>query len=255
MKKSIVWKLWQEPAYRDAAAWHATSEAEVDEIRAFGIRAPVAVIPNGVDLSEKIALHCPEKEQRTLLFLSRIHPKKGLPELIEAWKKLAFYRPEWRLLIAGPDEGGHRKLLEAKVRQDRIPRIEFLDAVYGSAKDSLFVNADLFVLPTRSENFGMVVAEALAAGVPAIVTTGAPWQGLGFNRCGWWVEQGVEPLLAALLNATALPSSKRQAMGMRGREWMKAEFGWEAIGSRMRDLYVWLAGRGDRPICVDQSRP
>lgn len=251
IKKRLMWKTWQGPAYRKAAAWHATSKAEADEIRAFGIRAAVAIIPNGIDLPIQVAAHSPDKGQRTVLFLSRLHPKKGLPNLVEAWLRLAPLRPEWQLVVAGPDEGGHRGDLEAVVRSRNVPRIAFTGPLYGRAKDALIVEADLFVLPTQSENFGIAVAEALATGIPAIVTNGAPWQGLESERCGWWVEQGVEPLLAAMLEATTLPASERRAMGLRGRAWMQREFGWDAIGRDMSNVYRWLVGDGPPPQCVD----
>ncbi|NBB23581.1 glycosyltransferase [Porphyrobacter sp. SLTP] len=252
LKKRLIWTLWQGPAYRNAALWHATSRQEANEIRAFGIKAPIVVIPNGVDLTERIARHDPSKSQRTILFLSRIHPKKGLAALVQAWAQLAKDRPDWQIVIAGPDEGGHRAELEAIVRQLQVPRITFLEPVYGLEKEALLADADLFVLPTISENFGVAVAEALGAGVPAIVTKGAPWQGLVTHKCGWWIDHGNEPLLAALSEATALPVSERNAMGLRGREWMRRDFGWDPIGQEMKDAYLWVKGTGDRPPCIYQ---
>ena len=251
IKKQLMWKTWQGPAYRNAAAWHATSASEADEIRAFGITGPIAIIPNGIDLPEQVVAHSPGKVQRTVVFLSRLHPKKGIPSLVEAWARLAPRRPDWRLVIAGPDEGGHRSELEGMVRSKNVPRVVFPGPLYGPAKDALLDEADLFVLPTQSENFGIAVAEALAAGIPAIVTTGAPWQGLATQRCGWWIEQGVEPLQAALQEATALSASERRMMGLRGREWMRRDFAWNAIGRDMRDLYLWLAGEGRCPSTVE----
>jgi glycosyltransferase involved in cell wall biosynthesis len=252
MKKRVVWKLWQGPAYRNATLWHATSHQEADDIRRFGIDAPIAVIPNGVDLTDQLALHAPVKSMRTILFLSRIHPKKGLPSLINAWEELSEQRPDWQLVIAGPDEDGHRMALEKIVRQRQISRVSFKAPVYDEAKYSLLADADLFVLPTISENFGIAVAEALAAGIPAIVTKGAPWSGLETQKCGWWVEQGVEPLLTALREATALSASHRKVMGLQGREWMRQEFGWEAIGQQMACAYRWIIGQGDRPPYVQR---
>lgn len=249
-KKRLVWSVWQGPAYRSAALWHATSSQEANEIREFGIKAPIVVIPNGIDVPDRVASHSPKKPQRTLLFLSRIHPKKGLPALIEAWRQLAAERPDWQVLIVGPDEVGHRASVEALVLQKQIPRVTFLDPVFGKAKEDLLIIADLFVLPTMSENFGMAVAEALSVGVPAIVTKGAPWEGLDANRCGWWIDQGVEPLLRALRDATALPAHERRSMGLRGRNWMRRDFSWDAIGREMAAAYRWISCHEERPSCV-----
>ena len=112
---------------------------------------------------------------------------------------------------------------------------------FGSAKDELHRDADIFVLPTRSENFGMVVAEALANATPVICTTGAPWAGLEAAGCGWWIDQGVAPLTAALENAMALGRAALDAMGAAGRAWMERDFSWPEAGARMAAVYRWLA--------------
>lgn len=249
-KKALFWALIQRDALASAAAWHATSAEEADDIRAYGIQGPVAVIPNGVDLPDAVASHGFEKPTRTLLFLSRLHPKKGLPDLIAAWSRVAQERPNWNLVIAGPDEAGHRSYLEKQITQLGASRIRFTGAVSGVLKSELFETADLFVLPTQNENFGIAVAEALANGIPTIVTRGAPWNGLEIERCGWWIDHGVEPLVAALREAMALPSSERQAMGQRGRAWIEKDFSWDSIGRDMSEVYRWLLGRAERPPCV-----
>lgn len=249
-KKKLFWSLFQERAVAHAAAWHATSAEEARDIRAFGVAAPLAIIPNGIDLTSTIADHEAARSERTVLFLSRIHPKKGLKNLISAWSQVVAQRPYWQLVIVGPDENGHRAELEAQVARAGVSSVRFLDAVYGEDKANLLTSADLFVLPTKTENFGLAVAEALAAGVPAIVTKGAPWSGLESEGCGWWIDQGVEPLTAALLEATALSPAVRREMGSRGRAWMARDFGWDSIAARMVQVYAWCLGKGDRPDCV-----
>lgn len=247
LKKRLFWHLLQRRAYAGAAAWHATSEQEAAEIRAYGIKAPIAVIPNGIDLPQVLADHAEARPRRRLLFLSRIHPKKGLPVLLDAWSLIAGERPDWDLVIAGADEGGHRAELETRIATEGITNVTFTGPLYGEAKTALLKDTDLFVLPTRNENFGIAVAEALAAGIPAVVTTGAPWSGLATERCGWWIDQGREPLLSALREATALPAHERRAMGLRGRDWMTRDFGWDRIGEQMCAVYKWLCGDGPRP--------
>jgi glycosyltransferase involved in cell wall biosynthesis len=250
LRKRLFWVLLQQPAFAKAAAWHATSHEEAEDIRAFGIDVPIAVIPNGVDTASLVANHDPERKTRTALFLSRIHPKKGLPSLIAAWSDIALQRPSWELVIAGPDEGGHRAEIEKQVKALGAGSIRFVEPLYGAEKARLLASADLFVLPTKSENFGIAVAEALSAGLPAIVTWGAPWSGLIKERCGWWVDHGIHPLKTALLEATALPSEVRRQMGFRGRAWMARDFEWDAIGRDMADVYRWIAGQGARPSCI-----
>lgn len=248
--KKLFWAFLQQPALAHAAVWHATSPREAEDIRAFGVRAPIVVIPNGVDAANVVAEHSVEKEKRTLLFLSRIHPIKGLSTLISAWAEIAAQRPCWELVIAGPDDGGHLVELRKLVEKAGVTSIRFEGPVYGSNKSQLLASADLFVLPTKSENFGIAVAEALAAGLPAIVTKGAPWSGLNEERCGWWIDHGIEPLKIALLEATALPSSARKEMGRRGRDWIARDFSWDAISLQMKQVYDWVLSQAPPPVCV-----
>ena len=184
-KKRLFWRFLQKPAYARAAVWHATCEAEAEEIRAFGIRAPIAIIPNGIDIPESPTRSLPRQTTpHTILFLGRLHPKKGLPDLVAAWSRLAHERSDWILRIVGPDEGGHRVELEKMVHQGGVPRVVFESSVHGAEKAQVLQEADVFVLPTQNENFGLAVAEALAAGVPAIVSHGAPWPASRPNAAG-----------------------------------------------------------------------
>lgn len=246
--KRALWPL-QSRALRRADLLHATSEVERDEIRALGLGLPVAVIPNGIDIPMP-----PERSldgPKTLLFLSRIHPKKGIDRLLQAWQVLAPEFTDWRLVIAGRGEPGHVDEVTGLATTLQLPRVEFPGAVYGAAKSQLYGAADLFVLPTHSENFGMVVAEALAHGCPAVVSTGAPWAGLQTQRCGWWVDLDQQSLAEVLSSAMALPQASRAAMGQRGRQWMQRDFSWESVSAQMADAYQWLLGRGPRPDFVD----
>lgn len=245
-RKKLVWRLAQRRALEAVTCFHATSEAEREDIRRAGLSAPVAVIPNGMHIPE-----CePARDARTILHLGRLHPKKGIDRLVAAWARVADRYPDWRLRIVGPSEIGCREALERQVQDLGVPRVDFDDPLYGYAKWEAYRNAGLFVLPTLNENFGMVVAEALACGVPAISTKGAPWQGLEAQRCGWWVDHGPEPMITALEAALALPDAERAAMGARGRAWMARDFGWDGIATQMAQVYAWCQGRGDRPGCV-----
>jgi glycosyltransferase involved in cell wall biosynthesis len=250
LKKKMFWAALQRRAFEKAAVWHATSADEAEDIRTFGITAPIAVIPNGIDIPDYSARHTGLAHRRTLLFLSRLHPKKGLDVLIETWSRLELERPDWDLVIAGPDEGRYRARLEAQAEQLGCKRITFTGPVYGQDKADLLMRSDLFVLPTQNENFGLVVGEALAAGIPAIVTKGAPWQGLETEGCGWWIDHGVEPLFVALKIATSLPPFARKEMGLRGRAWVERDFGWDAIAADMVSVYRWVCDGKQLPSCV-----
>ena len=124
----------------------------------------------------------------------------------------------WRVLIAGPDEGGHEAEIKAAVNDAGLSNVfQFIGAVDDERKWNLYRDADIYVLPSYSENFGVTVAEALGSGVPVITTTATPWQELETHRCGWWVEAGVEPLAEALTNAIGTSSEHLMEMGLRGR--------------------------------------
>lgn len=247
-KKELGWRLYQRRTLHVAAAFQATSEAEADDIRRFGFRQPVAVIPHGVALPTS-ATCADASGDRTALFLSRFHPIKGLPDLIEAWDRV---RPSgWRLLLVGPDEGGHRAEVERLVAERGLAHsVAFRQPVGESEKPDVFAAADLFVLPSHSENFGLVVAEALAFGLPVLTTRGTPWQALPQEGCGWWTDTGADALADALLEATTTPLSELRAMGLRGRAYVERDLSWAHSGRRHLALYCWLLGCGPRPDFV-----
>jgi glycosyltransferase involved in cell wall biosynthesis len=215
------------------------------------LRQPIAVIPNGIDLPDLASTMPPtDREGRTVLFLSRIHPKKGIPVLLRAWRRLEPRFADWELVVAGPDERGHLAEVQQLARGLDLARVAFAGPVHGEAKQSLYRRADLLVLPTHSENFGMVIAEALAFGVPVVTTTGTPWQELERRGCGWWIELSEANLAAALEAAMSLPQERRVAMGRRGRRWMEQSFPWSRVAAEMKSVYQWALGGGPPPACV-----
>ena len=248
-KKRLAWNLYQRRDLESAAVLHATAEQEAESFRQLGLRPPIAIIPNGTVFPEWRDLAYPKGTPRKILFLSRIHPVKGLLNLVHAWQ---IVKPTgWKMIIAGPDEGGHQKNVEAAIQHAGLQDdFEFTGSVYGDDKEALYRSADLFVLPTFTENFGLVVAEALACGVPVITTQGAPWQGLLTHRCGWWIDIGVEPLAAALREAMNLPPDTLRDMGRRGRAYVERDFGWPGIAQQMLSVYRWVLGQGEKPDCV-----
>jgi glycosyltransferase involved in cell wall biosynthesis len=248
--KALLWPL-QRRALARADMLHATSDVEFAEIRGQGFHAPVVVLPNGIDLPVLPGAGGTRQcESRTLLYLGRIHPIKGLDRLLQAWVHLSARHPQWRLLVAGRGESTHVQEITALAETLDVKRVEFTGPLYGEAKAQAYLNSDLFVLPTHSENFGMVVAEALAHGCPAVVSRGAPWPGLQTEGCGWWVSNNVASLAQALDEAMQLPPDSLADMGLRGRVWMERDFGWPAIGQKMDAAYRWLVSGGPQPSWV-----
>ncbi|NOX99945.1 MAG: glycosyltransferase [Verrucomicrobia bacterium] len=248
-RKKLALTLYQKRHLEQAAAFHATCEAEAQHIRQLGFTQPIAVIANGVRLPESIREKKPTGEPRTALFLSRLHPKKGLPMLLEAWAKIN--PPKWKLVIAGNDEGGHLNVLKSQARQLGLsPRVTFLGPIYDESKAKAFQQADLFILPSHSENFGIVIAEALAHSLPVITTTETPWQILEQKDCGWWVDAQTDAIATALKKATELTPAKLQSMGQSGRELVAKKFLWPKIAKQMLSFYHWLIDEAERPDFV-----
>jgi glycosyltransferase involved in cell wall biosynthesis len=222
---------------------------EADAIRSLGFRQPIAVIPNGVELPDNRATTPDGERQRTVLFMSRIHPKKGLLDLIAAWSRIPV--TGWQLIIAGPDEDGYRSVVEKAVARERVAEsVRIIGPVAGADKGALLGDSDLFVLPSYSENFGMVVGEALAAGVPVITTSATPWESVRAAKCGWWIPPGVDSLEITLREAMSLPDSERTAMGQRGRSLAESEYSWRSSAEKHCQLYRWLAGGTVAPAWV-----
>lgn len=228
-------------ALHAAAGWHATSPEERDDIRALGFKQPVCVSPNGVPLPDESSLAaaraawhelCPATRTRPVaLFYSRFHRKKRLRELIDLW--LSAPRGDWLLLIVGVAEDYTAAELSTLIAA--TDRVVVFD---GAGRPSPYAVASLFVLPSHSENFGLVIAEALAAGVPALVTDTTPWSGLVANGCGWcgpWENYG-----ATLATALGTPPTELAAMGRRGRDWTAREFSWARAAGLLIEFYRHL---------------
>ncbi|MES2025537.1 MAG: glycosyltransferase [Pseudomonadota bacterium] len=248
-KKWLALKCYQGKILRSASLFVATANQELESIRLLGLRQPVAVIPNGVDF-----VFSPSRDEnksvKTILFLSRVHPKKGLLDLVEAWAKVR--QPGWRIVIAGGDEDDYRAKVEALIRARELQSdFEFIGFVEGASKQVCFDKADIFILPTYSENFGLVVAEALSNEIPVVTTTGAPWHDLVEYRCGWWVQPGVDGVAAALAEAMDLDPAELRAMGQRGRKLVENKYAWSSIGASALAVSTWLLDRSvPRPIEV-----
>jgi glycosyltransferase involved in cell wall biosynthesis len=245
--KRLLWPL-QRRVLAKADLIHATSKAELADIRALGFTAPVAVIPNGIDLPDlKAEMAFGSPILRTLLFLGRIHPTKCVDRLLQVWKTLQDHHAGWQLMIVGGGDPKYVDRIVALAASLGLKRVEFVGPLYGAEKTRAYRAAELFALPSHSENFGMAVAEALAHGCPAIVSKGAPWAGLEVEGCGWWVKHDVESLTQTLDTAMSQPAARLACMGRKGRDWMERDFAWKSVAQRMDAAYHWIVHGGDLP--------
>lgn len=251
LRKRLVWYGGQRNALTAADAFHATSALEQEEIRALGFRQPIAVIPNGVDIPPLRYSGAPSP--RRLLFLARIHPKKGLEMLLRAWALLQCDFRDWQLEVVGPDNVGHMNDMRWLAASLGLERVVFRGALFGSAKEEAYQRAELYVLPTHSENFGLSVAEALANGTPVITTHGAPWSGLVRHGCGWWIERSLPALTETLRTGMSKSPEDLRRMGENGRRWVEREFSWRGVAAHMAEFYRWLVAGGAAPDFVHAS--
>lgn len=245
-KKLPYWHLVQKRDMRYADVLHVTAESEAEDLRRLGLENRIAIAPLGVDLNplnEKDKSSASGARQRTILFISRIQKKKGLPMLLEAWSRLQKTHgvaEGWRIVIAGPNEEGHLQELMHLAKRLSLSNVEFRGAVLGQEKERLYCESDIFILPTHSENFGSVVIEALACGTPVICTKGAPWQELETFDCGRWVDISVDAITQALAEMMSLSDEVRAEMGERGRRLVEEKYTWSAVGKTMKSVYEGL---------------
>jgi len=249
LKKAMAWRLYQKRDLEKATVIHATATSEAKAIEAMGLTTQAVVIPNGTDLPrawQKPIRAGVSGTPRQALFLSRIHEKKGLPLLIEAWAGL---RPAgWHLAIAGPDEGGHRAEVESLVDRHGLSAVvSFPGLLDGEAKSNAYRAADLFILPTYSENFGLVVAEALSYGVPVLTTNATPWRELVTERCGWQVDATIGGVHSGLAMAIASPPDTLIEMGRRGRDLIASRYAWAPIARTFLATYAQIMTSAPAP--------
>jgi len=259
-KKALATAAYEGSNLRHASCLHALSQVEAQEFRDWGLESPIAVVPNGISIEwlrsagdaqrfrNAFAVHA---DARILLFLSRITPKKGLPLLIESVRANGKAFSGWLLLIAGVDEFGHQRDLEALVDQYGLrDSVRFIGPLYGDTKRDAFSTADAFVLPSHSEGWPMVVLEALGAGVPVFTTTAIPFPELLEHRAGWIVEPSLDSIGASLPDLLLRSSAELREMGTRGRALVTSRLTWDAAATQLSAVYLWLLGRGLQPDCV-----
>lgn len=260
-KKKLARRFFVDADVRGAGCLHATSPDEARLIRGLGFKNPIAVLPAGVtlpgfppeELSRRYAARWPElRGKRVLLFLGRVHPHKGIFYLAQAWAQLARQHPDWHLVVAGADEIGCQQEAQAQLAAaGGAGSCSFVGTVSGADKWALLAHCGLLTLPSRSENFGHAVAEALAAGRPVLTTDTTPWADLERFQCGWRIPVGAAALQQKLSEVLALPAAELDAMGRRGIQLIQTRYEATSVARQMRGVYQWLAKRAERPACVE----
>ena len=257
-KKKLYWQLLEKPRFAQAQCLRALTKAEGEQFRALGLRVPVAVIPNGVTIPQAMT---PEpfferfptlRGQRILLFLGRIHPKKGVHMLCQTWAKMRREFPDAHLVMAGPDLDGIQAELEAQVNRDgAASQVTFTGMLRGEEKWGALSAATVFLLPSYSEGFSMAVLEALGAGLPAILSKQCYFPEVEQYRCGWVIEANAASVETAIRECMGLSAAERHGMSDRARRLIAERFSWPVIGERTAAVLDWLLGGGPVPGSVE----
>jgi glycosyltransferase involved in cell wall biosynthesis len=247
-KKILFFIILGRYSFNNCSCIRATSLIEAKTIRNLFKKKNIVVVPNAVKIP-KLKLTYKEhrkKKKFRLLFLSRIHKKKGIVELLHSWKSLENKYLDWELLICGFDS--KHKLEMINLASDlKLKNVLWQGYKMGKDKERFYLSGDLFILPSYSENFGLVVAEALAHGLPVITTNNTPWTILNKNKCGWCISLSIKKLVQTLSYAMELSSKERFLMGQRGRKLVLENFSSSSVAEKMQKVYKWILKKGPKP--------
>lgn len=261
-KKRLAFLAYEGAHLRGATCLRALCLSEAESMRAYGLHNPIAIIPNGVDLPNSIKprqlplwANRLSKESKVLFFLGRLHPKKGLPNLLHAWgyarQPGAAMSGDWHLVIAGWEEGGHSAELERLTEKLGLQStVHFVGPQYGAEKVASFSRANAFVLPSFSEGLPMAVLEGWSYSLPVLMTSQCNLpEGFAANAA-IRIEPEVSSITEGLRALFAMDDDSLQSMGSRGRRLAEQRFNWSTIGKETVNVYRWVLGQGPQPDCV-----
>lgn len=245
VRKAIAWMAWMRAIVRQADCLHALCEEEAVALAALAPGRPICVIPNGIDLPAARSRGGEPSDPRLLVFIGRLHPKKGLRELLRGWARAETARASgWRLVIAGWDDGGYEAGLKAQASSSGLgDSVDFIGPVFGNDKAALVQRASAFVLPSLSEGLPMAVLEAWSHGLPVLMTDECHLA-IGFEAgAAVRIEPTAENIAHRLAQVTLEMSlNARREMGARGRALVEERFTWSRAGEKMANVYQWLLG-------------
>lgn len=257
LQKKVAWFLFQKKMLQNAKCIHVTEEKEMEAVRALSITSPIAIIPNGIELNEFENMNTKDEAKSNLnlninkkyiLFMSRIHPKKGLEYLIKAWISDIDNYVEWDLLIVGPeyDKKYITKIKKILKENSLENRVFFTGMLTGEKRIDAFGASDLFMLPSHTENFGVVIAEAMAAKLPVITTHGTPWKEIEEQNAGWWVALNQKSINNTLSEALSHSSYELEKKGINAYNLIH-KYEWKYQSDKMKELYEYILSGGKKP--------
>jgi glycosyltransferase involved in cell wall biosynthesis len=260
-KKLLYSHLVERSNVARASCLHALTHAEASHYLRFGAQSPIAVIPNGVDIPHLKNPHLflgryPQLQgKRTILFLARLHPKKGLDLLIGAWSSIAHDYPDARLVVAGPDsEDTQQRLEQSLINEGVRDSVLFTGMLQSAMKWSALTAAECFVLPSFSEGLSVSVLEALGMGLPVIITEPCNMPEVRNACAGWVIQPNQKELVGALRGMLDQSPMENLQVGCRGAALIESRFTWPHVAKQMSDIYQWIQG-GSLPKTLEMVFP
>lgn len=250
-KKKIFYNLIFKKDLENASCLHATCIQEMNHLRALGLKNPIAVIPNPLSVPDYLKdISRNKTTKKRFGFLGRLHPIKNIHLLLEAWAKLGELTENAELCIIGKGEDAYEEFLKSEVKRLCIHNVTFEGFLTGKEKYEFIGTLTSLILPSKSENFGMTVLEALLMGVPVIASKGTPWEDLEKFKCGWWVENDIETLAQTLQRVLIISDEELTEMGNNGKKLVRDHYVVETVVKKMTSLYKWILGKENKPDFV-----
>ena len=245
-KLSLRWRLLDD--LNQAACVHVTCKEEMRHCRNLGVTAPIAIIPNPVEIIDFI--YKKQDDVRRVGFLGRLSPRKNVEGLIRAFADLGSNAKNAELLVIGGGEKSYERFLRNEVERLQLKNVRFAGFLSNAEKDLAIASCSVLAMPSEFENLGNVVLEGLVRGIPCIATQGSPWEELNTHHCGWWVPYCQEEITHALRLAINSTNNELKIMGQNGRKLMEDLYSLEAIAQKMKNLYEWILKKEDKPDFV-----
>lgn len=244
---SLKWRLLDD--LNNAACVQVTCEDEMVHCRNLGVTAPIAIIPNPVEIKDYPFRK--EDNVRRIGYLGRLSPRKNVEGLIHAFAELGEKAKDAELLIIGGGDDAYEAYLKKEVERLKLKNVVFAGFLNGEEKDKALASCSVLAMPSEFENLGNVVLEGLVRHIPCIATTGSPWRELNECECGWWVEYSQEAITKAVEKALEATEDQLALMGNNGRKLMEDRYSVEAVAERFEQLYYWILGKDKKPVFVN----
>jgi poly(glycerol-phosphate) alpha-glucosyltransferase len=256
LKKKIMYSLIDKEYLANASCIHALNKEEAKSIQALKLDNPICIIPNGIDIPEDHIVTQPIweesiRDKKVLLFLGRLHPKKGLENLLYAWSNVVKKNKEWVLVIAGWAQNDYDKKLKKIIEEHSLTgSVYFTGSVLGEDKVSVLQHSNAFILPSFSEGLPMSVLEAWSYRLPVIMTKECNLSDAFEYECAIKIGTSIHSIEETLITFFSMSEKDQRELGDRGYKYVKNKYSWDQVAKQMFDVYSWIIGDSPKPNCI-----